>query len=141
MSKDNRRRQFIINPRAQWTYVLRIIALEISVAIVATLLTATTTVLSLQSDTGGMIQPYGYWHNLIASSVFLCLILAAGLIFIGIRISHQIFGPAYHIQRVFLEALANQEIPSKIHLREHDEFHDVAQTINAWIDAQKDNRQ
>lgn len=138
----NRRRIFWIDPKGQGVYILRIVMLEFVVAGITGLLTAFATLFFLER--GLVTSPNSYWVQMYGYLLFLCLLLAIILVWVGVRLSHRIYGPIYRFKKLFQESIENQDIPNSVVLRKNDEFKPLAETINAYFDQVKaavNNRQ
>lgn len=127
--KDNRRRRYWIDPDFQTRYIRNILLLELLVAVVTALLTLGGALLLMNPN----IQAGAHWNKMMLTFEVLIAILGVALVYIGVRVSHKLSGPVYHMRRVLRE-IREGKPPAPIRLRDGDEFMDLAKDINDTID-------
>ena len=125
MSPSNRRRRYWIHPEFQRRYLAQIFLLELIVMAATALLTFIFAFLLVSP--GFTMGPD--WGGMVAGFVVLALLLGGLMAWLGVRLSHRICGPLYRIQSELEAARAGEPI-RPIRLRRHDQFQDLAATIN-----------
>lgn len=135
---EERRRTYLIDPYSQWAYIRRILFLESLVAAPSVLLTAVFASFLFSVDSEGAF----YWTciRVLACVLVLFALLAGMLVFIGIRVSNRIFGPVFRFQDCLHSTTEFGEIPPNIHLRENDEFQNLAKSVNGFFDRLRSER-
>ena len=124
MKEKNRRRRYWINASFQRRFLILIVTLEFNVLAAAALLPIGLTYVLMNPKFNTM----PVWE--VFSALIGVVVLTVGfLVFLTIRFSHRICGAAYRIQKS-LEALGRGENPGAIHLREGDEFQELADAFN-----------
>lgn len=124
-----RRRHYWIDPAFQGRYLARILLLELLVAGVTALLTLG---LALALISPGFQVGMG-WGAIFGAFIVLIVLVALGLVWLGIRISHKICGPVYRI-RTDLAQIRKGQGQVRIHLRDGDELQNLASEINQTLD-------
>ena len=129
MKKDNRRRRHWIDPNFQTRYIRNILLLELLVAAITALLTLGGALLLMNPH----IQAGPQWRHMMFGFAGLVAVLGIALIYVGVRVSHKLSGPVYHMRRVLRE-IREGKPPKPICLRDGDEFMDLAQDINDTVE-------
>ncbi|MEN6627570.1 MAG: hypothetical protein ABFD69_15205 [Candidatus Sumerlaeia bacterium] len=125
----NRRRHFWINPTFQTRYIARIFALQV-------LTMAATAVFTLMLafvlfDERFKVGPG--WNQIFAAFVVIAMLVAAGVAWLGVRISHKICGPAFRIA-ADLKSFREGQPTRPIRLREGDDLGELAEALNQTIE-------
>ena len=131
MNNQNQRRCFWIDPKGQGSYLGRILLLEALVALVSVLLTVFVMLFFILP--GSMASASGFWGKILLYVIILCLLLGAGLVRAGIRLSHRIYGPIYRLNLEFSKSGKSKELLREINLRTKDEFKMLVDTINQYF--------
>ncbi len=134
MKPNNRRRRYWINPPFQRRFLTRILLLELIVVVATAILSLYLALLLLSPA----IETGPRWTGILTGYVLLTIIVGAVLIYLGIRVSHQICGRVHHIRQV-LEQIRRGGESRSIQLRESDELQDLAKEINATLDHLRDS--
>ena len=71
--------------------------------------------------------------NFAITLLMLSLLAFCGLAYYLLVITHRAAGAAYHIHRVIKE-IQNGKLTSRVHLREKDEYQELAESFNALMD-------
>jgi len=71
--------------------------------------------------------------NFAFTLLMLSLLAFCGLAYYLLVITHRAAGAAYHIHRVIKE-IQNGKLTSRVHLREKDEYQELAESFNALMD-------
>ena len=71
--------------------------------------------------------------NFAFTLLMLSLLAFCGLAFYLVVITHRAAGAAYHIHRVIKE-VQNGKLTARVHLREKDEYQELAESFNALMD-------
>ena len=129
--KNFKRRIFWIDPRGQGSYLNRILFLEVLVATVSALLTAFLTIFVMWQGPN-ISSPTSYWLLIFGYLLVMCLIMGGVLVWLGIRLSHRIYGPAFRINKTFTEHGDSGKPLPEINLRKNDEFKPLAVSINHY---------
>jgi nitrogen fixation/metabolism regulation signal transduction histidine kinase len=128
MKKDNRRRQYWIDPSFQGRYMAQILELGLAVVVVTIVVTlAVAFALISPGFEFGMGWPriFGIFGTMLA----LCLVVTGWL---GVRISHRLCGPIYRM-RQDLAAIRDGKDARPIKLRDGDAYQDLADEINMTV--------
>jgi nitrogen fixation/metabolism regulation signal transduction histidine kinase len=72
---------------------------------------------------------YVFGMSLALVTLLIVLLIAAWALFV----THRAAGSVYHIRRV-IEAIRSGNISERVHLRQKDEFQDLAQSFNQMMD-------
>ena len=124
------RRHYWINPKFQGRYLRTILGLEVLVmAFTALFTSAMVLYLTLPA-----FEPGADWNRAIYYFIALAAVMAAILVYLGIRASHRICGASFHIEKT-LEAIVRGESPGPIRLRNGDELQDLADKLNEALTA------
>lgn len=129
MSANNRRRRYWIDARFQGRYLGTILLLEVGVATVSSLFTLAFAFVLMSAE----FEAGSSWGQTFVMFVSMLIAVGFALAWLGVRTSHRIFGPVYRIRKS-LEAVRAGEIPGPIHLRNKDEFQELASDLNATFD-------
>jgi len=125
MKPRNRRNRYWIDSEFQGRYLRRILLLEIF-AVALTAVPAPGIALLLVSDS---FQVGPQWWQIFLAFAAMAVAAAGGLVWLGVRVSHQICGPIYNIKRT-LDAIQCGGPVGPIRLREGDAFQDLADSFN-----------
>lgn len=126
---DNRRRRYWIDPGFQGRYLRKILMLELVVMAGTALVTFVLAMVLMNPD----FEAGSSWNGIFGGFGVMAAALGAGLIYMGIRVSHKICGPALRIQ-LDLEAIRSGTKSTPITLREGDELGELVQSINSTVD-------
>jgi hypothetical protein len=123
--RPDRRKGLVIDPGFQNRVRVKVMGLAIAVATTALVLTKTASyVASRPALLDNPAMPL-----LLAATP---LLLAAAIVRACDRISNRMAGPGYRLRRT-LEAVQRGERPDPVRLRKGDEFHDLADALNATL--------
>lgn len=120
-----RRRKYWINSRLQRQYLFQILLVEL---VVMSLTAVGTLSLALVLINPNM-EAGPTWNQIFVIFGLFAAGMSVGLVYLGIRLSHKIYGPLYRIKRI-LEAVADGAEPEMVKLRDGDELQDIAVALN-----------
>ncbi len=125
MKSQNQRRRYWIDPKFQAGYLRQILLLELIVMIVTFIMTLGLAFYLMNPD----FEAGPGWGGIFAGFLTVLALLAGGLVYLGVRISHRICGPIYRFQKAF-DQLNDGQTPLPIHLRHKDELQGLAEAFN-----------
>lgn len=125
-STDNRRRHYFIDKGFQSKYVALLIVFIISLGIAGIL------ILVLGSGSEATATPAGKadLNGALVAMVMVVLVFVILTVWYGIRFSHRVVGPIYAFNR-HLNWLREGNYTRDLHLREKDEFQNLANVFNS----------
>ncbi len=126
---DNRRRRYWIDPGFQGRYLRKILMLELAVMAGTALVTFILAMALMNPD----FEAGSWWNGIFGGFGVMATAFGAGLVYMGIRVSHKICGPALRIQ-LDLEAIRNGRKDTPITLRDGDELVELVQSINSTVE-------
>jgi len=121
----HRRRKYWINSRLQRHYLIQILIVE---AVVMCLTAIGTLALALVLVNPNM-EAGPTWNQIYGLFAVFAIAMAIGLVYLGLRLSHRIYGPLYRFKRI-LDAVAQGAEPEMVVLRDGDELQDIAAALN-----------
>lgn len=140
-------RSFMINPR----YQLKCASLTAATG--ALLVTATVAILFVfirenfiiwagmtQMSDDLQLRLNTELRHVIWGISWIALVWIALICLFSVVLTHRTAGPLYHFQRVFDEIRAGK-FDTRIRLRPHDEFHEVAQSFNSMMETLLENQE
>ncbi len=138
--EKNRRRQYLINKPLQTKMIVYICLLVLGVLLIAHGLAMGFAELMSSHHAKTMLQGTS-WHLQLKSvleglwlPILIALIL--GVIFVlvfGLLYSHRIAGPLFNLKRM-LKTVENGELNISMHIRQHDELHDMERAFNQMVE-------
>lgn len=120
-----RRRKYWINSRLQRQYLFQILMVELVVMCVTMIGTLALALIIMNPN----MEAGPTWTQIYVISGAFALSLAAALVYMGLRLSHKIYGPLYRFKTI-LEAVAEGGEPEMVKLRDGDELQDIAVALN-----------
>lgn len=132
-----RRRRYLVKKGLQFRYLGLILAaiilpvLLISGCLYYLIFTLMAEQLAIPESIAYNLMPV--FHKINAILAVGIPVIIAGLLILGIRISHKIAGPIYRMEKD-LDEIAKGNLSLRIRLRRGDEFVDLAEKINKVLD-------
>lgn len=123
--RKRHKRSYWINSRLQRQYLRQILMVELVVMAMTAVLTFAVSFALFNPN----FQAGPSWTTIYVVFAALTLAMAGGLVYIGIRVSHKVYGPIYRLKKS-LQAIADGEPPAPVRLRKGDELQDLAQALN-----------
>jgi len=131
-----KRRQYLVDKRLQGLFAFRLYIVLIVSAVAITLMMSAFTsdsITMLYTDNDLQINqtPILILKRMFLANWIIIAPIGILLVFIAILISHRIAGPIYKIDSI-LNSMNNNLIGQAVHLREHDNFKNVASKLTTF---------
>jgi methyl-accepting chemotaxis protein len=139
---QNRRRQYLINKGFQvktMFYMAALIVLILAGSHGLALVTAKWLGAGQTADqvaqTFSHVLPTSLpWEAALLPFMISLILGTVVVLFLGLHYSHRIAGPLFNLKRV-LERVGNGDLTTGMHIRTHDEFHDIEAAVNQMMEA------
>jgi methyl-accepting chemotaxis protein len=139
---QNRRRQYLINKGFQVKTMLYLVALIVltlagshGLALVTANWLGTGQTAARVAQTFTNVLPSTLpWEAALLPFLISLVLGTVVVLFLGLHYSHRIAGPLFNLKRV-LAQVGNGDLTATMHIRTHDEFHDLEAAVNRMLEA------
>ncbi len=130
-SKPFKRKRYLIQKNFQFSYIGKILALEL-LAVGATALLMSYMFLYVFND-AAMVSSGPWGKGIFWSTIVLGIVLMLILGYLGVLVSHRIAGPMFRFEKTFRE-VQDGNLKVRVYLRGKDEMKPLAQAFNSMLD-------